>query len=236
MSTSRNPQTGHLDCAEVALDLPWLANGSLDGARGEAVREHVEGCARCRLELEETREAAREFGQHVPSFDLARYACGESLQEGRTVLLERHLEVCSLCREDLELILSSRLEKFPAAGTDRQGARPLPLRQMVGRGALLAAAIAALVALASLVVPLRHGGAFEATPEVTANEVVTPAEVATGADEASPEVDRGPGDAADDTGGVFGHDFEDGLAKWTVVVGARDTAKVAGPPIHGNMS
>ncbi|HHQ42366.1 MAG TPA: zf-HC2 domain-containing protein, partial [Chromatiales bacterium] len=32
--------------------LPWLANGTLEGEERERVQRHVEGCARCRAELE----------------------------------------------------------------------------------------------------------------------------------------------------------------------------------------
>jgi len=42
-----------MKCDEVRLLLVSLADGALAGARAEAVRQHVAGCARCRDELAE---------------------------------------------------------------------------------------------------------------------------------------------------------------------------------------
>jgi len=41
-----------LACRDAAGLLPWLANGSLDGAEREAVEAHLERCPSCRRELE----------------------------------------------------------------------------------------------------------------------------------------------------------------------------------------
>lgn len=45
----------HLECREMVLDLPWLANGSLAQPRAREIREHLIRCFSCRQELRETR-------------------------------------------------------------------------------------------------------------------------------------------------------------------------------------
>jgi anti-sigma factor RsiW len=58
-------------CQHTVLALPWLLNGSLEAAERRAVREHLIGCAACRTELAQTRQA------------LALFQAAEPVQEQR---------------------------------------------------------------------------------------------------------------------------------------------------------
>lgn len=46
-----NVDTGQC-CDKSRENIPWYLNGALSGADAEAVREHIEGCAECRADVE----------------------------------------------------------------------------------------------------------------------------------------------------------------------------------------
>ena len=102
-----------MDCANVALLLPWLLNGSLDAGEASAVREHLDGCPACRAERDETLRTAAVFGTHLPTATLVDLAWDRPLADAG--LAEAHLRLCSRCREELALARESRrLEPEPA--------------------------------------------------------------------------------------------------------------------------
>lgn len=78
-------------CEELKILITQHAEGSLSGAGLERVEEHLRGCAACRAELEETRNALaalRRAKLPGPSADLARrisYAAFESAAASRKV-------------------------------------------------------------------------------------------------------------------------------------------------------
>lgn len=97
--------------AAIAL-LPWFLNDTLADDEKAAVRGHLEACAACRQELEDTREAWRIFGAHprpedLTALALARAGIADALEPGRRPLLERHLEQCAPCREETQLVWES---------------------------------------------------------------------------------------------------------------------------------
>jgi hypothetical protein len=58
------------DAAQEAL--PWLANGTLDGAERERVQSHLRGCARCRADLDLLRAIHDAGPGPAPACDPAR--------------------------------------------------------------------------------------------------------------------------------------------------------------------
>lgn len=71
--------THELDHEQAAALLPWLANGTLDGAERERVERHVRGCLPCRAELaEQTR--LRALVQRRPIVHLSADAGFERLR------------------------------------------------------------------------------------------------------------------------------------------------------------
>lgn len=138
-----------MTCDEILERLPWLLNGTLDEVERKTVLEHLEGCARCRQALEETRLAWQVFDQHLPSAALVAYAYGEPAPGIDPGLVEAHLAICPQCAADLELArMSRRLEE-----DDRIAVMPVRTsrperRTAVGgwRAAALAAGLAGVVA------------------------------------------------------------------------------------------
>ncbi|MEA2563523.1 MAG: putative zinc-finger [Acidobacteriota bacterium] len=114
----------NLNCDQVAELLPWYLNGTLDeGEQGE-VRVHLEGCAKCRQALEDTRLAWRIYDQHIPSEALVALAWGETPEGLDPDVLDRHLETCPQCAAELEMVRTSRkLEE-----DDRIALFPTPAR------------------------------------------------------------------------------------------------------------
>ena len=105
-----------MDCDDAASRLPWMLNGTLDAGEAEQLRQHLEGCSRCREDLQETRQAAAVFSAHLPTsvlMDMAWDRPGAGLDAG---LASRHLEHCPECSEELDLARQSRrVQEVPEA-------------------------------------------------------------------------------------------------------------------------
>jgi hypothetical protein len=97
-----------MNCQHVAEILPWLLNGSLDGAEREAARAHVSRCDQCRLELQETAFAGAVYQQHAPEEALVDYAFNRPSPDFDRDLIERHLAICEQCAAELETLEESR--------------------------------------------------------------------------------------------------------------------------------
>jgi len=99
--------------------LPWLVNGTLEDAERQAVEEHLAACAECRGELAATREAFAAYSAHLPpevvmayaeDGDAAAYPAPGEAGQPRMLerqLVERHLEQCAGCRDDVEMTRES---------------------------------------------------------------------------------------------------------------------------------
>jgi Putative zinc-finger len=97
-----------MDCEGASERLPWLYAGSLNPAEAAEVRRHLEGCARCRAELQETRQAAAVFDAHLPTAVLVDLAWDRPVTGIAAELVHAHLAACADCREELELVRESR--------------------------------------------------------------------------------------------------------------------------------
>jgi hypothetical protein len=108
-------------CDAVCERLPWLLNGSLEGSEAEEVRRHLATCARCRAEMEETRQAAAVFGAHLPAGVIMDLAWDAALSEHDDAMARRHLDGCRECAEELALARESR--RLEAASESTTGNR-----------------------------------------------------------------------------------------------------------------
>ncbi len=90
------------DCTEAIERLPWLLNGSLGDAERVTVLDHLRACSSCRAELAAVREAWTLFNAHPPSRDLVAFALGDRVESARD--LKAHVEGCSICTEDVDLV------------------------------------------------------------------------------------------------------------------------------------
>jgi Putative zinc-finger len=97
-----------MDCEATSERLPWLYAGSLAPAEAAEVRRHLETCARCRAELEETRRAAAVFDAHLPTAVLVDLAWDRPVTALADELVQAHLAGCAGCREELALARESR--------------------------------------------------------------------------------------------------------------------------------
>lgn len=111
-----------MDCQQVAERLPWIVNGTLGGNERDEVRRHLTTCPACQRELDETRAAARMFGQHVSPADLIDYAFDPGTSGVDRQVIARHLERCPACRDELALVRESR-RLDPAQTATTQGPR-----------------------------------------------------------------------------------------------------------------
>lgn len=102
-----------MNCERAAELLPWLANGTLEDDEARELREHVDGCAACRAERDDTRGAARLFSSHVPADALVAYAFDRPISGVSRDVLERHIRWCDSCREELGLVRESRASQPP---------------------------------------------------------------------------------------------------------------------------
>ncbi len=140
-----------MDCQQVAELLPWLLNGTLEGAERSDLEQHLEGCDVCRAELREAEAARLLFGGHPPVEMLVEHAADEP--EAAQALVEAHLAGCDSCTEELALVLDSRRAMAGATAAVATPAAPanvVPLRQPraaqpIWRAAAVAAAVIGLV-------------------------------------------------------------------------------------------
>ena len=128
-----------MTCQEATELLPWLLNGSLESAERERVQAHLEGCAGCRRELDETRAAAEVFAAHIPTAWLVDHAQDRRVEGIPGRLLEAHLEACADCADQLALARESR--RLSATGPTPR--RPLALPWTASLAAGIVAALAA---------------------------------------------------------------------------------------------
>jgi hypothetical protein len=113
-----------MDCDDASERLPWLHAGTLDGRETAEVRRHLETCARCRDELDETRRAAAVFGAHLPTAVLLDLAWDRPVTALADELVQAHLESCADCREELALARESRRLEPAADGPPGAVLRP----------------------------------------------------------------------------------------------------------------
>jgi hypothetical protein len=111
-----------MDCEHVAELTPWLINGTLQGDEGHRAREHLAQCRRCRQELGDTAAAWSVYQQHVPTEALVDHAFGRPATAPLD-LIERHLESCEECAEQLELVQESRRLEQPEAADSLASSR-----------------------------------------------------------------------------------------------------------------
>jgi RNA polymerase sigma factor (sigma-70 family) len=102
------PKDRDMDCEAATERLPWLYAGSLEPAEAAEVRRHLEGCERCRAELQQTRQAAAVFDAHLPSAVLVDVAWDRPVTAFADDLVQAHLDGCASCREELALLQESR--------------------------------------------------------------------------------------------------------------------------------
>jgi hypothetical protein len=130
-----------MDCEAASERLPWLYAGSLAPEEAAELRRHLEGCPRCRAEMDETRRAAAVFDAHLPTEVVLDLAWDRPVLALPADVVRAHLDTCAACTEDLALARESRrLEgQRPEAATVR------PLRP-AGRSAWRVAALPATLA------------------------------------------------------------------------------------------
>jgi hypothetical protein len=97
-----------MDCAAASERLPWLLTGSLEALEAEEVRTHLEGCPRCREEMDETRRAAAVFGAHLPTALILDLAWERPVEAELARVARAHLDGCAACRDELQLAGESR--------------------------------------------------------------------------------------------------------------------------------
>ena len=103
-----------MNCETTIQNLPWFLNGTLDPGDEIAIRAHLDTCESCHHELLGTREAWQIFDAHLTPQDLTALALdgveGEDatgLKPERHALIREHLEQCTACREEWQLIRES---------------------------------------------------------------------------------------------------------------------------------
>jgi hypothetical protein len=128
-----------MDCDDAAQRLPWMLNGTIDATERSQLEAHLEGCAACRQELDETRRAASVFGAHLPTSALIDLVW-ERPNTLDPALVKRHLDQCKPCAEELAMARESRrLEEAPELVTR---SRPAPWWSVASVPASLAAGLA----------------------------------------------------------------------------------------------
>jgi hypothetical protein len=138
-----------MDCEAASERLPWLYAGSLAPEEAAELRRHLEGCPRCRAEMDETRRAAAVFDAHLPTAVVLDLAWDRPVTALPADVVRAHLETCAACSEDLALARESRLLE----GQRPDAANVLPLRpagRSVWRVAALPATLAAGLAAGAL--------------------------------------------------------------------------------------
>ncbi len=97
-----------MDCEKTKELLPWLLNGTLEGPEQESVERHLERCEPCRRELQDSREAAAIFSQHIPADALVEHVFGRDTAGLSAQRINHHLAECPACRAERALIEESR--------------------------------------------------------------------------------------------------------------------------------
>jgi hypothetical protein len=177
-----------MSCDEATEFLPWLLNGSLEAQERDEVRRHLTDCERCRVALNDTREAWTVFSQHLPSEALVALAYGEAPAGVDPALAERHLASCPECAAELELARTSRhLEEdgkiavFPGPRREKE----IVERPRSWRAAALAAGLAGLVAATGWVYEFQRVSGLEHLAQAPVPVQQSPAPPTAGPDEAS---------------------------------------------------
>jgi hypothetical protein len=149
-----------MDCEAASERLPWLYAESLAPAEAAEVRRHLETCARCRAEREETRRAAAVFDAHLPTAVLVDLAWDRPVTTLADELVQAHLAGCAGCREELALARESRRLE-----ADADAARVVRPARWSWRTAALPATLAAGLAAGAV-----WGRGTAPRPPVTPND------------------------------------------------------------------
>jgi anti-sigma factor RsiW len=131
-----------VDCQQVGERLPWLLNGTLPADEAEAVRAHLATCGACREDLAEARRAAAVYGAHLPVAALVDLAWGAPVAGLDPGLVQRHLEACPTCAEEVELARESRRVEQEPARVLRAAAPPRRYDRYLALAASVAVAFA----------------------------------------------------------------------------------------------
>ena len=108
------------DCKnELKSLLPWYLNQTLPEDEAKKVEAHLKECPKCQKELEELRwlsSGVKELGEvsaspHIESEKLVIFAEEpETLNPDEVTAIEKHLQSCSLCHEELQTLKRANLE------------------------------------------------------------------------------------------------------------------------------
>lgn len=140
-----------MNCQTAIELLPWLLNGSLQSTERQALEAHLAECADCRRELQETRAAGAVFAVHLPTEVLLDRALGRSSGILPAALVDRHLEDCPECAEELALLQAGHAAvEPPALPASRSGGGQVVEGPWVRRGWRAAALAASLVGMVAL--------------------------------------------------------------------------------------
>jgi hypothetical protein len=165
-----------MSCEWIAERLPWLLNQTLKPSERQAVEDHLAGCDSCRQELQETRDAARIFAQHIPHEVLVDFAFGQAHPFISEERIRQNLESCPACRDDLSLIRCSESRMYeeedrPADGVAQRTFLRSSRRARAVRWRRLAAVAATLV---GTVLGLGWGRTWLALQELRSVEQIGP--------------------------------------------------------------
>lgn len=129
--------------------LPWLANDTLPPDERRPLEEHLASCPECRTEWQETLAAFEVFDAHLPPDVLIARAEGLLTPMPATVV-ERHLEICASCRQELALLEEGRQSLEDEEPNQTATALWPPPRRMVPAAWRTAAMAATVTAVAVL--------------------------------------------------------------------------------------
>ncbi|MBL8173706.1 MAG: zf-HC2 domain-containing protein [Bryobacterales bacterium] len=121
-----------MKCPEVIERLPWLLNDTLPRDERSEVLSHLEGCAECRKQLEETAAVLEAVADHPAADRLAEYVMGAGMKAAEQAAIGKHLAACRQCAEEVELL--------------RESAQQMPARRF---GTMRYAGIAAMLVIAA---------------------------------------------------------------------------------------
>lgn len=151
--TWRPPMNSETTCtaAEHAL-LQDFGDALLDAHTAARVAEHVRACASCARELQDLRafeEAMR--ASHLTSEDVVEIAWTGTPGEGA----QKHLEMCSVCRGDVEAVRAARR-------LEEEAVVPMPGRRL--RLGYIPLALAATIVIGVGLALFREPGSFSPGP------------------------------------------------------------------------